>query len=55
MTVQIIVNCSNCGEPYNSTVLHFCPKCSCNVDLRSPTEQIQDTSKPKPIETNHFM
>ena len=56
--VQIIVKWIECGYEYNSTVLHFCPKCSSfeTVDLRSPTEQITDTSsKPKPLETNHFM
>jgi predicted nucleic acid-binding Zn-ribbon protein len=52
MSVQIIVKCTNCGHEYNSTILHFCPNCSSTVDLRNPTEQIQDTSTPQ-IGKNH--
>jgi NMD protein affecting ribosome stability and mRNA decay len=55
MSVQIQVKCIKCGEDYDPRAFSFCPKCSCieTVDLRSPTQQIQDTSSGTEIGKNH--
>jgi primosomal protein N' len=55
MSVQIEVNCSKCGERYNYHVFQFCPSCNSDqiVDLRSPTQQIQDTTSSPEIGKNH--